>query len=102
MSVFKIQYDELRAEKTAGAKNPLLLIELGNFYEAFFDDARIICTELCITETRREDKSHVILDAPHLPEYIKKLEAAGYTPIIAREERRKSEEYRAANNKRHH
>lgn len=96
MSVFRDQYDAFRKEKTAGAKNPLLLVKLGEFYEAFFEDAQVICEILCALPARREDGTHVILDAARLPKYTKKLKEAGYTPVIAKEDKgeRNHQEYR--------
>ena len=86
MSAFRDQYNAFRKEKTAGVKNPLLLVKLGEFYEAFFEDARVICDVLCALPARREDGTHVILDAARRPEYTDKLKGAGYTPVIAKED----------------
>lgn len=83
MQEFRNQYDAFRKEKTTGVNNPLLLVKLGEFYESFFEDAKVICEVLCTLPARREDGTHVILDAARLPEYEEKLKEAGYTPVIA-------------------
>lgn len=87
MPVFKAQYDKLRAEKTAGVKNPLLLVKLGNFYEAFYDDAGIIGEILRMPVDNRGEAKHIGIEVSYAVEYIKKLEAAGYSPIIAKEDK---------------
>ena len=86
MPVFKAQYDKLRAEKTVGVKNPVMLVRLGHYYEAFYEDARIVNEVLGESMNKRDDAEHVSLHAAGMKHYLKDLSDAGYTPIIAKEE----------------
>ena len=85
MSRFREQYDKLRAEKTAGVKNPVMLVRLGHYYEAFYEDARIVNRVLGESMKKLDDAEHIALHEAGMKHYIRELEDAGYTPIIAKE-----------------
>lgn len=65
------------------AKDALLLFRLGDFYEAFHDDAHVLSRELDLTLTKRQDipMSGVPFHASEA--YIDKLVAKGYRVAIA-------------------
>lgn len=86
MSRLKEQYDKLRTEKTAGVKNPIMLVRLGHYYEALYEDARIVNKVLGESMKKSDDTEFVSLHAAGMKHYIKELSEAGYTPIIAQEE----------------
>lgn len=71
-------------------KDALLLFRMGDFYEAFFDDARIISRELDITLTARPETNHpegkipmAGVPAKAVKPYIAKLLERGYKVSIA-------------------
>lgn len=65
------------------AKDALLLFRLGDFYEAFYEDANIIAKELEITLTKRHEVP--MCGAPYhsIDSYIDKLIAKGYKVAMA-------------------
>lgn len=78
------QYAQLKEQH----KDALLLFRLGDFYELFYDDAKIAHKELDIALTSRDKSSaHPVPMAgiPHhsLERYLKKLVQAGYKVAIA-------------------
>ena len=72
------QYHEAKAQ----AKDALLLFRLGDFYELFYDDARLAAQLLGITLTSRakgEDRIPMAGVPYHAAKaYVAKLVAAGY------------------------
>src|SRR5437016_9940850 len=72
------QYLEVKAQ----AKDALLLFRLGDFYELFYDDARVAAQLLGITLTSRAkgDDRIPMAGVPHhaAKAYVGKLVAAGY------------------------
>ncbi len=77
------QYDELKSKH----KDAILLFRLGDFYEAFNDDAKKISKILNITLTKRGTKKNArpMAGIPHhaLKNYLKKLIDAGEKVAIA-------------------
>jgi len=72
------------------AENTILLFRMGDFYEAFFEDARIISRELDITLTARSETNHTDgkipmagVPAKAVKPYIAKLLDRGYKVSIA-------------------
>lgn len=65
------------------AKDALLLFRMGDFYEAFYEDAAIVAKELELTLTKRQDIP--MSGLPHFTSegYIDKLVAKGYKVAIA-------------------
>lgn len=86
MSVLKEQYLQLKTEISENKKNPVLLIKLGDYYESFFDDAEIIGRLLDLPLGKREGESHISMDASVMANSLWKLEKAGYTPVILKED----------------
>lgn len=65
--------------------NSVLLFRMGDFYECFFEDAKIVSETLNITLTKRGKKSNIPLaGVPYhaLNTYLKKLVASGKTVTI--------------------
>ena len=65
------------------ARNALLFFRMGDFYEAFYDDAIVISRELDLTLTKRQDIP--MSGVPHHTSegYIDRLVAKGYRVAIA-------------------
>lgn len=63
-------------------KDCILLFRLGDFYETFFEDARVISEELQLVLTSRN--GHPMAGVPYhaLDQYVKKLISAGYKVAI--------------------
>jgi DNA mismatch repair protein MutS len=78
------QYFEIKAERP----EVVLLMRVGDFYEAYGDDAETIARELEITLTGREDKSSVtripMAGVPHhaMERYVTRLIAKGYKVAV--------------------
>lgn len=63
-------------------KDSILLFRLGDFYEAFFEDAKIVSKVLNIVLTRRQDAPMAGIPYHALNSYLKKLVEAGYKVAI--------------------
>lgn len=75
------QYNEIKEQY----KDCILLFRLGDFYEMFYEDAKIASKELGITLTRRNKKMDVPLaGVPYhsIASYISKLVSKGYSVAI--------------------
>ncbi len=66
-----------------GAKGALLLFRLGDFYEAFYEDAEVLARELELTLTKRQDIPMAGVPAHTCDTYIDRLVAKGYRVAIA-------------------
>lgn len=67
----------------AQAKDALLLFRLGDFYEAFYDDAKTICKEIGLTLTARQGIPMCGVPFHTAESYIDKLIAKGFKIAIA-------------------
>lgn len=67
----------------AQAKDALLLFRLGDFYEAFYEDAIVISKEIHLTLTKRQQIPMCGVPAHALEAYLDKLLAKGYRIAIA-------------------
>ncbi len=65
------------------AKNALLLFRLGDFYEAFYDDASLLADELDLTLTQRQGVPMSGVPAHTVDSYIEKLVAKGFIVALA-------------------
>ena len=65
------------------AGEALLLFRLGDFYEAFYDDADRLATALEITLTKRQDIPMAGIPVQTLDNYLEKLVAKGHVVAIA-------------------
>lgn len=65
------------------AKEALLLFRLGDFYEAFYDDARLLSEAVEVTLTRRGDVPMSGIPAHTLENYLEKLMIKGHLVAIA-------------------
>lgn len=65
------------------AKDALLLFRLGDFYEAFYDDAIIIAKELELTLTKRHDTPMCGVPYHSIDGYLDKLIAKGHKVAMA-------------------
>jgi DNA mismatch repair protein MutS len=65
------------------AKDALLFFRLGDFYEAFFEDAYIISKELDLTLTKRQDAPMCGVPFHASDSYVDRLIAKGYKIAIA-------------------
>ena len=65
------------------AKSALLLFRLGDFYEAFYDDAKILSESLNVTLTQRQSIPMSGIPAHASEGYIKKLVDKGFLVAIA-------------------
>ncbi|ODN30413.1 DNA mismatch repair protein MutS [Fervidobacterium thailandense] len=63
-------------------KDAILLFRLGDFYEAFFDDAHTVSRVLNIVLTKRQDAPMAGIPYHALDNYLKKLVEAGYKVAI--------------------
>ncbi|MCD6450483.1 MAG: DNA mismatch repair protein MutS [Thermotogaceae bacterium] len=63
-------------------KDAILLFRLGDFYEAFFDDAKIVSKVLNIVLTKRQTAPMAGIPYHALDAYLKKLVDAGYKVAI--------------------
>ena len=63
-------------------KDAILLFRLGDFYETFFDDAKIVSKVLNIVLTKRQDAPMAGIPYHALENYLKKLVDAGYKVAI--------------------
>ena len=73
------QWDECK--KKAGTA--LLLFRMGDFYEAFYEDAEIICKELGLTLTARQEIPMGGVPAGSVDGHVDKLLTKGYRVAIA-------------------
>src|ERR1700752_4704892 len=67
-------------KKAAGA---LLLFRLGDFYEAFEDDALLLAKELDLVLTKRQDTPMAGIPAHTCETYIDRLVSKGYRVAVA-------------------
>jgi DNA mismatch repair protein MutS len=65
------------------AKDALLFFRLGDFYEAFYEDAKLIAKEINLTLTKRQDIPMCGVPFHASESYIDKLVAKGYKIAIA-------------------
>lgn len=72
------QYKEIKSNY----KDAILLFRLGDFYEAFFDDAKIVSKELQIVLTSRNGAPMAGIPHHSLDNYLKKLIRKGYKVAI--------------------
>jgi DNA mismatch repair protein MutS len=82
ISPMRQQYLDLKAQHP----HAILLFRLGDFYEAFDDDAEVVARELDIVLTGRGTKNRVpMAGVPHhaVDSYVAKLVERGYHVVIA-------------------
>jgi DNA mismatch repair protein MutS len=79
ISPMMMQWHDCKAE----APEALLFFRLGDFYEAFFEDAITIAKELDLTLTKRQDTPMAGVPAHTADNYIDRLVAKGYRVAIA-------------------
>src|SRR3972149_10063154 len=65
------------------ANDALLLFRLGDFYEAFFDDAKLISSKLNLTLTKRQNIPMCGVPFHAADSYIDRLVSKGYKVAIA-------------------
>src|SRR5258707_808885 len=65
------------------AKGAILFFRLGDFYEAFEDDAKLLARELELTLTQRQDTPMCGMPWHSSEGYIERLVAKGYRVAIA-------------------
>ncbi|MBI5346210.1 MAG: DNA mismatch repair protein MutS [Chlamydiae bacterium] len=65
------------------AKDALVLFRLGDFYEAFYEDAKLMAKELSLTLTQRQKVPMCGVPAHTCDGYVDKLIAKGYKVAIA-------------------
>ncbi len=65
------------------AKDAVLLFRLGDFYEAFYEDAHILSKELELTLTKRQGVPMSGIPAQSVDNYIEKLISRGFLVAIA-------------------
>ncbi|MDB2613956.1 DNA mismatch repair protein MutS [Chlamydiales bacterium] len=68
-------------KETAG--NSILFFRMGDFYEAFYEDAKILAKELEITLTKRQEIPMSGIPVSTVENYIDKLVAKGYSVAVA-------------------
>lgn len=73
------------------AGSALLLFRLGDFYEAFFDDAKILASTLMITLTKRSQVPMAGIPAQTIDNYLDKLLENGLCVAIAEQVEKPSE-----------
>lgn len=78
-SPMMLQWEECKSE----AKDAILLFRLGDFYEAFHDDALICARELDLTLTKRQNVPMSGIPSCSAENYIDKLVAKGHRVAIA-------------------
>lgn len=91
MSVESPPFDELNASPMMiqwhackqTAKNAVLLFRMGDFYEAFYEDAQLLSKELDLTLTKRQDIPMSGVPFHTCEAYIDKLVAKGYRVAVA-------------------
>lgn len=91
MSVESPPFDELNASPMMiqwhackqTAKNAVLLFRMGDFYEAFYEDAQLLSKELDLTLTKRQDIPMSGVPFHTCETYIDKLVAKGYRVAVA-------------------
>ncbi len=67
----------------ASCPNGVLLFRLGDFYEAFYEDAIVLSKELGLTLTKRQDIPMAGVPFHSSEGYIDKLVAKGYRVAVA-------------------
>jgi len=72
------QYKEIKSQH----EDSILLFRLGDFYEAFFEDARVVSEELQIVLTSRNGAPMAGIPYHALDNYLKKLVKRGYKVAI--------------------
>ncbi|MCI0382830.1 MAG: DNA mismatch repair protein MutS [Chlamydiae bacterium] len=65
------------------AKESLLLFRLGDFYEGFYEDAKILSEQLELALTKRQDVPMAGVPAHMIDHYVDKLTAKGFSVAIA-------------------
>ncbi|KAF3361822.1 DNA mismatch repair protein MutS [Chlamydiales bacterium STE3] len=70
-------------ECKAAAKDAILFFRLGDFYEAFYDDAALIAKELDLTLTKRQDTPMSGVPYHTAETYIDRLVSKGYKVAVA-------------------
>ena len=70
-------------ECKAKAKDAILLFRLGDFYEAFYEDAEILAKELGLTLTQRQGTPMSGVPSQSVEGHIEKLVAKGYLVAVA-------------------
>jgi DNA mismatch repair protein MutS len=78
-SPMMVQWESCKRE----AKDAILLFRLGDFYEAFGDDAKLIARELGLTLTKRQETPMAGVPFHTCEGYIDKLVGKGYRVAIA-------------------
>lgn len=78
-SPMMLQWEECKSE----AKEAILLFRLGDFYEAFHDDALLCAKELDLTLTKRQNIPMSGIPSCSAENYIDKLVSKGYRVAIA-------------------
>jgi len=63
--------------------NALLLFRLGDFYEAFFDDAQLLATNCSVTLTKRQEVPMAGVPQHMLETYLERLIQKGFMVAIA-------------------
>lgn len=81
MKLTPVMQQWLACKEKAGTA--LLLFRLGDFYEAFYDDAAIIARELDLTLTKRQEVPMSGVPAHTCDVYIDRLVAKGYRVALA-------------------
>ena len=86
MSRMLEQYNRIKAGLQIKSKS-ILLFKLGDYYETFYDDAKVINKTLCIPLTRIIDDDeaeieHCAIKISESEKYIDKLTLAGYEVVI--------------------
>lgn len=73
------------------ARDAVLLFRLGDFYEAFFEDAKVLAKELDLTLTKRQETPMSGIPHHASESYIDRLLAKGYRVAIAEQKELASE-----------
>ena len=86
MSRMLEQYNGIKSGLKNKSKS-ILLFKLGDYYEAFYNDAKVINKTLCISLDRRIDDDgtgieHCTIKISESEKYIDKLTLAGYEVVI--------------------
>lgn len=86
MSRMLEQYNGIKSGLKNKSKS-ILLFKLGDYYEAFYNDAKVINKTLCIPLARIIDDDeaeieHCTIKISESEKYIKKLTLAGYEVVI--------------------